>query len=148
MTTPPAVFTQFGMTLAYAERTLTAILREHLAQRDTRPETWYALQLLANRGPVIPREELISELAGSRELNADIAGQAVARLETDGLIAGGTDVSLTGEGEAAFGSLRQFVTEPTVRLLSQFDVDDIETTVRTIRAFTQKAAEEQAASAG
>ena len=147
MTTPPAVFTQFGMTLAFAERTLTAILREHLAQRDTRPETWYALQLLANRGPVITREELISELAGSRELNAEIARQAVGRLETDGLITGGTDVRLTGQGVAGVRSLIQFVTEPTIRLLSQFETGDVETTVRTIRAFTQKAAEERAASA-
>ncbi len=37
MTTPPAVYGQFGQTLAFAERTLTATLREHLAQRDTRP---------------------------------------------------------------------------------------------------------------
>ncbi len=51
MTTSPVVFGQFGQTLAFAERTLTAILREHLAERDTEPETWYALQLIATRGP-------------------------------------------------------------------------------------------------
>jgi len=31
---------------------------------------------------------------------------------------------------------------PAARLLSQFDLDDIETTVRTIRAITQRAAED------
>jgi len=147
MTTPPAVFTQFGQTLAFAERTLSAILHEHLAQRGTRPETWYALQLLAARGPVLPRAELISLLAGSRELNAGIAREAVTRLESDGFITGGTQVSLTAEGQAEFRSLRQFVSQPTIRLLSQFDTGDIETTVRTMRAITQRAAEEQAAAA-
>jgi DNA-binding MarR family transcriptional regulator len=37
MTTPPAVFGQFGQTLAFAEQTLTVALREHLAQRGTQP---------------------------------------------------------------------------------------------------------------
>ena len=40
--TLPAVYGQFGQALAFAERTLTAILREHLAERDTTPEVWYA----------------------------------------------------------------------------------------------------------
>lgn len=31
MTTAPAVFGQFGQALAFAERTLSATLREHLA---------------------------------------------------------------------------------------------------------------------
>ncbi|MCU1688009.1 MAG: hypothetical protein JWQ81_8748 [Amycolatopsis sp.] len=51
MTTPPAAFTQFGQTLAFAERSLSATLREHLAQRDTTPETWYALHLIGTRRP-------------------------------------------------------------------------------------------------
>lgn len=50
MTTVPAAYAQFGYTLAFAERTLSAVLREHLAERGTEPETWYALQLLAARG--------------------------------------------------------------------------------------------------
>jgi hypothetical protein len=37
MTTPAALF---GRTLAFAERTLTEVLRQHLAERETRPETW------------------------------------------------------------------------------------------------------------
>ena len=35
MTTPPVVFGQFGRTLAFAERALTATLRRHLAERQT-----------------------------------------------------------------------------------------------------------------
>ena len=48
MSTPTATF---GQTLAFAERTLTAVLRRHLAERDVEPETWYALQLIAVNGP-------------------------------------------------------------------------------------------------
>jgi hypothetical protein len=55
MTTVPAAYAQFGYTLALAERTLTAVLRKHLAERGTEPETWYALQLLAMRGPALDR---------------------------------------------------------------------------------------------
>ena len=54
MTTPPAAFLQFGYTLALAERTLTATLGQHLAERDVKPETWYALRLIAAGGPGSP----------------------------------------------------------------------------------------------
>jgi DNA-binding MarR family transcriptional regulator len=142
MTTPPAVYGQFGPTLAFAERTLTAILREHLAERDTEPETWYALRLIATRGPGVAREALLRDLERSRELNAESAREAVARLEADGLIRGQADVELTDEGEALYGSLREYVTGPTIQLLSQFDIHDIETTVRTLRAITERAAKD------
>ena len=65
MTTVPAAYAQFGYTLAFAERTLTAVLREHLAEHGTEPETWYALQLLATRGPALDRTTLGR---GAREL--------------------------------------------------------------------------------
>jgi len=65
MTTPTS-FGKFGMTLAFAERTLSEVLRRHLAERDILPETWYALKLLATRGPSMSREALSADLAGSR----------------------------------------------------------------------------------
>ena len=88
MTTPPAVFGQFGQALAFAERTLSATLREHLAERDTEPETWYALQLIATRGPGLAREALSADLEGSPNLDADSTRELLARLEADGLIRG------------------------------------------------------------
>ena len=80
MTTPQPTF---GQTLAYAERTLTETLRQHLAKRDIKPETWYALQLIATRGPGA-RETLSAELEGSRTLNADTVRELLARLEARG----------------------------------------------------------------
>jgi DNA-binding MarR family transcriptional regulator len=142
MTTPPAVFGQFGQTLAFAEQTLTAALREHLTQRGTRPETWYALQLIATRGPGLSRQALSQQLEGSRNLNANSTRELLARLEAEGLIRGGTHVDLTAQGEALHRSLREYLAGPTARLLSQFDLHDIETTVRTLQAITKRAAED------
>jgi hypothetical protein len=148
MTTQPAVFGQFGQALAFAERTLSATLREHLAQRDTQPETWYALQLIATRGPGVSRQALSHDLEGSPNLNADSTRELLARLAAQGLIHGDTHVDLTAEGAALHRSLREYIAGPTVRLLSQFDIHDIETTVRTLQAITERSAEESAAAAG
>ena len=71
----------------------------------------------------------------------------LARLEAEGLISGDARVDLTAEGEALHRSLREYVGGPTARLLSQFDIHDIETTVRTVQAITRRAAEEASASA-
>jgi len=147
MTTPPAVFGQFGQTLAFAERTLTATLREHLAQRDTQPETWYALKLIATRGPGLSRDALSRDLEGSPNLDAGSTRELLAGLETDGLINGGAQVGLTPRGEALYRSLRDYIAGPTVRLLGQFDIHDIETTVRTLQEITKRAAAESSAAA-
>ena len=142
MTTPPDAFAQFGQTLAFAERALTAVLRRHLAERQTTPETWYALQLIATRGPGLARKALSADLEGSRTLDADSTRELLARLEAEGLIRGDANLDLTSEGETLHRSLRDYIAGPTVRLLSQFDIDDIETTVRTLQAITGRAEEE------
>ena len=142
MTTPPVAFTQFGQTLAFAERALTAVLRQHLAERDTEPETWYALQLIATRGPGLARQALSDDLEGSPTLNADSTRELLARLETEGLIRGDAEVDLTTAGEALHRSLREYIAGPRDQLLSQFDVDDVETTVRTLQAITERATEQ------
>jgi DNA-binding MarR family transcriptional regulator len=147
MTTPSPLFGQFGTTLAFAERTLTATLREHLAKRGIVPETWYTLKLVGTRGPGIPRAELSADLAGSRSLDSASADELLARLEAEGLIHGDERVDLTAAGEALYRSLSEYVTGSAAQLLSQFDVRDIETTVRTLQAITQRAAEEASAPA-
>jgi hypothetical protein len=142
MTTTPDSFGQFGQTLAFAERALTAVLRQHLAERQTTPETWYALQLIATRGPRLAREALSRDLEGSRTLNADSTRELLARLEADGLIRGDAELDLTPDGEALHRSLRESIAGPRNQLLSQFDVDDIDTTVRTLQAITERATEQ------
>jgi len=135
-TKPPA---PFGQTLAFAERTLTATLRQHLAERGTTPETWYALQLIATRGPGLAREELSEDLEGSRTMTADSTRQLLARLEAEGLIRGDAEIDLTVEGEALHRSLREYIAGPTAQLLGQFDADDVATTIRTLQAITERA---------
>jgi DNA-binding MarR family transcriptional regulator len=142
MTTAPAAFARFGYTLAFAERTLTALLRAHLAERGIEPETWYALQLIAMHGPALDRQALTDELSGSPTLTADSTSELLARLEAEGLIRGGRQVELTPEGQALHRSLSEYVAVPRVRLLSQFNPDDVETTVRTLQAIAERAAAE------
>jgi DNA-binding MarR family transcriptional regulator len=143
MTTVPAAYAQFGYTLAFAERTLSAVLTEHLAERGTEPETWYALQLVARLGPALDRTTLSEQLAGSRTLNADSARELLARLEAAGLIRGSDTISLTAEGQALHQSLSEYIAAPRIRLLSQFSIDDVETTVRTVQAIAERAAAER-----
>jgi hypothetical protein len=139
MSTVPVSFGQFGQALAFAERTLTAMLRRHLAERDTTPETWYALQLIALGGPAIAREALIGDLERSRTLDAESTGELLARLDDEGLIRGDLELELTADGKALHASLREYVGGPTARLLSQFAVDDVETTIRTLQAIAARA---------
>jgi hypothetical protein len=42
--------------------------------------------------------------------------------------------------------LREYIAGPTVELLSQFDLTDIETTVQTLKAITDRVKERQATS--
>ena len=144
MLTPPASFGQFGQTLAFAERALSAVLRRHLAERQTEPETWYALQLIATRGPGLAREALRADLEGSRTLDADSTRELLDRLQAEGLIRGAARLDLTPAGAALHRSLRESIAGPRNRLLSQFDVADVETTIRTLQAVTARAQEELA----
>ena len=148
MTTPPAVYGQFGQALAFSERTMSAVLHGHLAQRGIEPGTWYALKLIASRRPELSRQELRRDLEESQNVATDSVPGLLSRLEAEGLIHGDTSVDLTAQGEARYESLREYVGGPTVRLLSQFDLGDIETTVRTLQAITRRAADEAAAAAG
>jgi hypothetical protein len=142
MTTPLVIYGQFGQTLAFAERALSATLRRHLAEREIKPETWYALQLIATRGPGLAREALSADLEGSRTMDTDSTRELLARLQSEGMIRGEETLDLTAEGEALHRSLREYIAGPTVRLLSQFDTADVATTVRTLQAITARAQEE------
>jgi DNA-binding MarR family transcriptional regulator len=138
MTSPPAVYSQFGTSLAFAERALTASLRARLAERDTLPETWYALQLIALRGPAVAREAVSRDLDGSRGLDSGSGEEVLARLSAEGLIRGDARLDLTDEGEALHRSLREHIAGPSAELFGQFELRDIETTVRTLQAITAR----------
>ena len=77
-----------------------------------------------------------------RAIRADSTRKLLARLEADGLIRGDTELDLTAEGDTLHRSLREYIAGPTTQLLSQFDIYDIETTVRTLQAITRRAADD------
>jgi hypothetical protein len=58
------------------------------------------------------------------------------------LIGGDAELDLTTDGETLHASLREYIAGPTARLLGQFDPADVETTVRTLRAIADRAADE------
>ncbi len=64
-------------------------------------------------------------------------------LEADGLVEGGDVLSLTETGRSYFAELRQYVITPTIRLLGQCELADVETTIRTLREITARAREEE-----
>jgi hypothetical protein len=101
MSDTPAVYGQFGQALGLAERALSAILRQHLAQRNTVPEAWYTLRLLATRGPGYPRADL-TRMLESPNLDANATAALLARLQSDGLIRGDAALDLTPAGEARY----------------------------------------------
>jgi hypothetical protein len=143
MTTTDA-YAQFGYSLAMTEQALTEVLRRHLAERDTEPETWYALQLLAINGPALEREALRGRLERSRTLDAEKTERLLARLQEQGLIRGESAIELTPRGRALHESLSEYIGAARAELLSQFDVGDVETTVRTLQAIGDRAAQELA----
>jgi DNA-binding MarR family transcriptional regulator len=148
MNAVPTAYVEFGQTLAFTERTLTAVLRRHLAQRGVEPETWFALKLIAQGGPEADRAAVLADLAASRGLDATIAGALLVRLTGEGWVAGAGDtVGLTPEGTAVFGDLREHVLGATANLLDHVELADIETMVRTLKAIIRLAQEEEAASA-
>jgi DNA-binding MarR family transcriptional regulator len=137
MTTPAP----FGRTLAFAEQVLSEVLRRHLAERGVVPETWYALQLIDVRGPHVSRDDLSRALERSRALTVDSTRALLVRLNDEGLIRGEAAIDLTAAGETLYRDLREYVGAPAARLLSQFDADDVATTLRTLQAITAKAEE-------
>jgi hypothetical protein len=142
MSSSPAVYGQFGQTLAFAERALTDRLGEQLARRDTEPATWYALRLIATRGPRVSRQELTALLAGSRTLDPESARALLTRLADEALVRGDAEIELTDAGGERYRSLRDDILGPATELLSQFPLADVETTVQTLRAITELATEE------
>ena len=118
------------------------MLRGHLAQRGVEPETWYALKLVSQGQLDVALASLVRDLEGSPRLDADATHALLAQLASDGLIAGDDGVHLTEEGRVFFESLRDHVLRATVKLLGQFDLSDVETTVRTCKAIVRRAQEE------
>lgn len=139
------IYGQFGQTLAFAEATLNKVLERHLSARGATPHRWYALKLTAQAEP-IARAAVLDGLAAGGKVQPVDAEPLLRALEADGLLEGGDVLSLTESGRSYFAELRQYVITPTIRLLGQFELADVETTIRTLREITARAKEEELAS--
>jgi hypothetical protein len=137
----------FGRTLAFAERTMSTLLRQHLAAYGTTPENWYALQLIAADGPGADRAVISRTLAAGPTLDTDSTRALLARLAADGLVSGGATLDLTAAGQQVYERLRDYVATPTSRLLGRLDAEDVATTVRTLQEITRLAEADLAATA-
>jgi hypothetical protein len=133
---------QFGQTLAFAETALDNILQTHLAARGVTPERWYALKLTAQAEP-ISRAALIDGLSAGGKVPVADAEPLLEALRAEGLLAGGDRLSLTEAGRSDFAQLREYVITPTIRLLGQFDLSDIKTTIRTLHEITIRARQQE-----
>lgn len=136
------IYGQFGQTLGFAEATLNRLLETHLAARGTSPARWYALKLTAQAEPVA-RAVVVDGLAAGGKVQPVDAEPLLRALEADGLVEGGDVLSLTDAGRSYFAQLREYVITPTVRLLGQFELADVETTIRTLREITARAREQE-----
>jgi hypothetical protein len=136
------IYGQFGQTLAFAHATLNRALEGHLAARGTSPDRWYAVKLTAQAEPVA-RAAVIDELAAGGKVQPVGAESLLSTLEADGLLQGGDVLSLTDAGRSYFEELRQYVSAPTIRLLGQFELADVDTTLRTLREITARARKEE-----
>jgi DNA-binding MarR family transcriptional regulator len=136
------IYGEFGQTLAYAEAILNRVLERHLSAHGTTPNRWYALKLTAQAEP-IARAAVVDGLVAGGKVQPVDAEPLLRALEADGLIEGDDVVSLTESGRGYFAQLREYVITPTIRLLGQFELADVETTIRTLREITTRAREEE-----
>lgn len=138
------IYGQFGQTLAVAGATLDRILVRHLEARGTPPHHWYALKIIAQSEP-IPRAAVVDGLTAGGKVAPVDAEPLLRELEAHGMIEGGDVLSLTDSGRSSFTELRQYVIAPTIRLLGQFELADVETTIGTLREITSRAQEQELA---
>lgn len=133
----------FGQVLALAHRAMTKPLIAALAEVGTPTSTWYAMRIIALRGPAIERVALEAELGTATEIDAATSGAIVDQLLADGIVAldAAGEVTLTERGEARFAALRETVAGLTSQLQSTIDPTDIETTTRVLQALTARAEE-------
>jgi len=139
---PPPI----GREVALAQRVLSELLAGLLREVDTTFETWLVLDTLATQGQPVGADSFRRDLAGRLRVDESSIAQLVDRLRADGGLrvtaAGAADeahVEFTSDGAAFHRRLSERIRGNTVELLSPLDSDDVQTTVRVLRAITEGA---------
>lgn len=145
---PPATI---GQAVGLAEAALTRLLAGVLAETGTSRETYLAFQRLRFLGGAAAMDAYVGDLSDALSLDGPAAALA-GSLQTAGLIheferdaSSGPVVELTAAGAALLDRILGSVARVTAELTAPFDAADIETTIRTLQAVTERARQLQPA---
>lgn len=134
-----------GPALGLAERTLRRGLLSVLEETGTPLQTWYAIQRLAVFDPPPAADAFRRDLSDTMDLDGPAAAALLAEIVAAGLMhevadpAGGARIALTAAGGDLQGRIRAALAVGTGELIAPFDPRDIETTIRTLTALTERA---------
>ena len=145
MTATQAPPVPFGRHLGAAQRAGRAMLDEVLVGEGTTYETWIALTVLATSGPIASRVALARSLAAALEFTPAAVAQLLGQLERCAVLRtepGGEDgsmIAMTEEGSRSYQRLLAAVNQRSAQALAGVDPADVQTTVRVLRHFTERA---------
>jgi DNA-binding MarR family transcriptional regulator len=146
---PPATI---GQAVGIAEAELTKLLAGVLAETGTSREAYLAMQRLSFLGGAPAVEAFILDLSDALALDEPSAAALAGSLQTAGVIhdlerdaTSGRVVELTAAGAALQDRVRRSVGRVSAELIAPFDASDIETTIRTLQAVTERARQMRAA---
>lgn len=134
--------------LGTAERAMTRLLLDVLAETGTPELTWYAFQRLSVLHPAPTSDAYRRDLGNELELDDASAAVLLDQIVAAGLMhevsdpdGGGARVALTAEGESVRARIRRLVAAMVAELVEPFDPEDIEITTRTLTGLTERARE-------
>src|SRR5215472_17196877 len=134
--------------LGTAERAMTRLLLDVLAETGTPELTWYAFQRLSVLHPAPTPDAFRRDLGDELELDDASATALLDEIVAAGLMHQVTDpnsgearMALTAEGESVRARIRRSVAGLVVELVEPFDPKDIEITTRTLTGLTERARE-------
>jgi DNA-binding MarR family transcriptional regulator len=134
--------------LGTAERAMTRLLLDVLAETGTPEMTWYAFQRLSVLQPAPTPDAFRRDLGHELELDDASAAALLDEIVAAGLMhevgdpdGGEARVALTAEGESVRARIRRSVAALVAQLVESFDPKDIEITTRTLAGLTERARE-------
>jgi DNA-binding MarR family transcriptional regulator len=134
--------------LGTAERSMTRLLLDVLADTGTPELTWYAFQRLSVLRPAPTPDAFRRDLGHELELDDASAAALLDEIMAAGLMhelsgpdGGGARMALTAAGEDLRARIRRSVAGLVAELVEPIDPKDIEITTRTLTRLTERARE-------
>lgn len=134
--------------LGTAERAMTRLLLDVLAETGTPEPTWYAFQRLSVLRPAPTPDAFRRDLGDELELDQRSAAALLDEIAAAGLMhevsdrdGGEARIALTTAGDSVRSQIRRSVAALVAELVQSFDPKDIEITTRTLAGLTKRARE-------